>query len=255
MHPSALELAKRFFELYSPPPEAGAFDLLEIGSCDVNGSLREVAPERCRYIGVDLEDGPGVDRVIETSHALPFPDGSFDVIVSSSCLEHDWAFWATVDEAMRVLRPGGVFYVNAPSDGLYHSFPIDCWRFYPDAGIALVRWVNRHQAPKGLGPIAELIESFTWVWDEPSAIWNDSVMIFGRTPIAPRAPAAFIGAGQARAINWRRMGLDGVGRYQELPPALDAVARVLAYLGAPGDGVTGPPEPELSEPLATALES
>ena len=26
------------------------------------------------------------------------------------------------------------------SNGDYHSWPVDCWRFYPDSGIALINW-------------------------------------------------------------------------------------------------------------------
>ena len=30
-----------------------------------------------------------------------------------------------------------LFYLNAPSNGEFHRYPVDCWRFYPDAGGAL----------------------------------------------------------------------------------------------------------------------
>lgn len=228
MHASALDLARRFFELYAP---AGPFDVLDIGSADLNGSMRSVAPERARYFGVDLEDGPGVDLAIADPHELPFPSESFDQVVTSSCLEHDWAFWATVDEAVRVLKPGGYLYINAPSDGLYHSFPIDCWRFYPDSGLALCRWVNRRRRSP---PVCELVESFVWQWLEPSDIWNDTVIIIGKTPVETRVEGRFIG-NDPRALNWRRQGREGVGRYQELPSALHTVAMTLAYLGQTGD--------------------
>jgi hypothetical protein len=38
-----------------------------------------------------------------------------------------------------VLRPGGLLYVNAPSGGEYHAWPVDCYRFYDDAWGALAR--------------------------------------------------------------------------------------------------------------------
>jgi len=54
----------------------------------------------------------------------------------------------------RVLKEGGYLYLNAPSKGGYHQYPIDAWRFFPDAGIALCDWakLNKHAV--------ELLESF-----------------------------------------------------------------------------------------------
>ena len=31
-------------------------------------------------------------------------------------------------------------YINSPSRGIYHRYPVDCWRFYPDSGLALSNW-------------------------------------------------------------------------------------------------------------------
>ena len=47
------------------------------------------------------------------------------------------------NEALRVLKPTGLLYINAPSNGAYHRYPVDCWRFYPDSGVALQNWGNR----------------------------------------------------------------------------------------------------------------
>jgi SAM-dependent methyltransferase len=72
------------------------------------------------------------------SYKLPFADGSVDVVLSSSCFEHSEFFWLLFLEILRVLRPEGLFYLNAPSNGPFHRYPVDCWRFYPDSGNALV---------------------------------------------------------------------------------------------------------------------
>jgi len=90
MHPSALRTGAAFFQIYWMP---GFADILDVGSQDVNGALRGVKPEGARYVGVDLVPGPGVDQVLEDPHQLPFADAHFDVVVSTSCLEHDPCFW------------------------------------------------------------------------------------------------------------------------------------------------------------------
>jgi SAM-dependent methyltransferase len=74
---------------------------------------------------------------------FPFPDESFDLIVSTSCFEHDPCFWMTFREMARVIKKGGYIYMNAPSNGPYHGYPGDNWRFYSDAGQALAYWSGK----------------------------------------------------------------------------------------------------------------
>ena len=89
--------------------------MLDIGAQDVNGSLRPLVPEGCRYIGLDFEAGPGVDLVLDDPYRLPFDAGSVDTVVSSSCFEHVEFFWLMFNEVLRVLKPNGLFYLNVPS--------------------------------------------------------------------------------------------------------------------------------------------
>jgi SAM-dependent methyltransferase len=55
--------------------------------------------------------------------ALPFPDGSFDVVVSSEVVEHTPDPARAVSEMARVLRPGGVLALTCPNRFWYWS----CW--------------------------------------------------------------------------------------------------------------------------------
>jgi len=171
MHPSALLNCKRFFECYvncqSHSPEK---KIVEIGSLDVNGSLREVVPDTHKYIGVDFAEGKGVDVILTDPYALPFEDEYADIVVSSSCFEHSEMFWLLFLEILRILKPNGLFYLNVPSNGTFHRYPVDCWRFYPDSGNALVSWGKRN----GFNPA--LLESYTSCQVEHS--WNDYVAVF-----------------------------------------------------------------------------
>lgn len=174
MHDTAYEIGRLFFRNYVNAGDV----ILDIGSMDINGSLRDFRPEGSLYVGVDLSRGNGVNLVVKTNSHLPFSEEIFNVVVSTSCFEHDAMFWLTFLEMCRVLKSGGFVYLNAPSKGAYHQYPIDAWRFFPDAGIALRDWarLNKH----GI----ELVESF--VTENRGDMWNDCVMIFGKTP--DRAP-------------------------------------------------------------------
>ena len=169
MHPTAMMNGKIFFDTYSKYfNQSKETKVIDIGAQDVNGSLREVCPSHFDYIGVDFQSGKGVDVILTDAYSLPFSDNSIDMIVSSSCFEHSEMFWLSFLEVMRILKPHGLFYLNAPSDGSVHRYPVDCWRFYPDSGAALVTWAKRN----GFNPV--LLESYTQV----GGTWQDCVSIF-----------------------------------------------------------------------------
>ncbi len=168
MHPTALISGKQFFDLYCENL-AGAV-VVDVGSQNVNGSLKDVVPSSLKYVGVDFAAGKGVDIVLDDPYKLPFSDESVDVVVCSSCFEHCEMFWLLFLEILRILKPRGLFYLNIPSNGMVHRYPVDCWRFYPDSGRALVSWARRN----GLAPV--LLESFTS--KQYQGVWNDFVAVF-----------------------------------------------------------------------------
>jgi SAM-dependent methyltransferase len=172
MHPTAMDLGRLLFLTHN----VGVRRVLDVGSLDVNGSLRDLCPPGVEYIGIDLEAGKGVDMVLDDPYQYPFPDGHFDMMVSTSCFEHDPMFWLTFLEMLRVVREHGIIYINAPSNGHYHTHPWDNWRFYPDASHALEMWGRRS------GQLVHALESFTMTRCGP---WNDYVMIFSKGAINP----------------------------------------------------------------------
>ncbi len=172
MHYTALKNSKQFFDVYRKffNQTGQKVTVADVGSQDVNGSLKSTMPAEFEYVGIDFVPGKGVDVVIDDPYKLPFSDESFDVVLSSSCFEHSEMFWLVFLEIMRVLKPGGIFYLNVPSNGSFHRWPVDCWRFYPDSGNALVAWAKRN------GINAALLESYTSV--QELDIWNDYVGVF-----------------------------------------------------------------------------
>jgi SAM-dependent methyltransferase len=169
MHLSAHLTGELFFQTYTyiRVPDI----IVEIGAAGPHPVLRTFAPAGARYIGVDMVEDKNVDIVVTDPYVLPFADNSVDVVVSSSCFEHSEFFWLVFNEVMRVLKPNGIFYLNVPSNGNFHRFPVDCWRFYPDSAKALCKWANRS------GYNSTVLESFTT--DQTSKdIWNDFIAVF-----------------------------------------------------------------------------
>ena len=120
---------------------------------------------------MDLEKGPNVNIVLDNPYKIPLEENSVDVVISTSCFEHNEMFWLTFNEIQRILKSNGLFYLNAPSNGPYHAFPVDCYRFYPDSGKALAKWSNF----SGFKNVI-MLESFTGKQEKD--VWNDYVSIF-----------------------------------------------------------------------------
>jgi SAM-dependent methyltransferase len=168
MHTTAEKNAKWFFEKYVN--KETPTKILEIGSWG-NSVIRNLKPSISEYIGLDIQSGLNVDVVSTDRYKLPFDNSTFDYVVSSSCFEHDECFWVTYLEIIRILKPGGLFYLNAPSNGPYHAYPGDCWRFYLDAGNALVNWAKHNGYTE-----TKLLEKFI---DKPiKEVWEDYVCVF-----------------------------------------------------------------------------
>lgn len=222
MHDTADAIGRLFLEAYWRPEFRR---ILDVGAYDVNGSLRRHKPDGAEWVGIDLAAGPGVDVVLKDAWTYPFPDASFDVVVSTSTFEHDRLFWLTFLEMCRVLKPGGFIYINAPSNGNYHTYPLDCWRFYPDAGVALEAWAQR------MGRPIHLIESF--VAPRIADHWNDFVLVFSTapatpssSPVADRIPDAYnVRAGSAGPIRRHSVETEDMRIQRGLRRGLDEIGR------------------------------
>lgn len=110
--------------------------VLDVGSMDVSNyqdhglDLRKVF-NGIGYTGSDMRKGPNVDVVVN-GHDLvsKFGENKFDIVCCFDTLEHDDAFWLTVDQMKQVLRPGGYLLIGAPSRNCpLHDHPYDYWRF------------------------------------------------------------------------------------------------------------------------------
>ena len=175
MHYTSLVSGKSFSESYGIKNGL----VIDIGGRDVNGSLRSFFQEKGMvFLCIDMESHDSVDIVVPPGQQLPFEDGSVDLIVSTSCFEHDPCFWLTFREMTRIIKPSGYIYVNAPTSGPYHTYPGDNWRFYSDAGQALAFWSGKQISNEPIYPV-KVIETFNILGD----CWNDFVCVWKRVNI------------------------------------------------------------------------
>jgi SAM-dependent methyltransferase len=89
---------------------------MDIGSFDINGNNQYLFDTQSLYLGVDVALGRNVD-IVCPAYALGLPDSTFDVIVSTECLEHDWHWAETLRNAIRMLRPGGLLLITCATTG------------------------------------------------------------------------------------------------------------------------------------------
>jgi SAM-dependent methyltransferase len=95
---------------------------LEIGSYNVNGSVRDLFPG-AEYVGLDSRAGPGVDVVGDGATWRPADGQVFDCVVCTEVLEHAPDPAAVVCTAFESLAPGGVLILTAASE---HRAPHSC---------------------------------------------------------------------------------------------------------------------------------
>ena len=111
MHAQALMFARRAIAVL---PIAGQH-VLEIGSRDINGSVRPLFVSAASYTGIDIVDGPGVDIVV-TDHAAYEPEQAPSVVVCMEVLEHTPHGQTLIERASTHLRPGGWLLVTCATD-------------------------------------------------------------------------------------------------------------------------------------------
>lgn len=102
--------ARRLF-----PAHFRGMDVLEIGSLDINGTIRSFF-EGCRYVGIDVAPGPGVDVACQ-GQDYDAPAQSFDVVISCEVMEHNPYWRETFANMARLVRPDGLVLMTCAAPG------------------------------------------------------------------------------------------------------------------------------------------
>jgi SAM-dependent methyltransferase len=104
---------------------------LDLGCGD--GTLAQVLLsnlEQLHWFGLDIDakdaaaalsNGPYAGVEVASASAIPFAEGSLDLVFSNSALEHMENLDEVLSETARVLRPGGRFAFTVPSPALHEN--------------------------------------------------------------------------------------------------------------------------------------
>jgi predicted nucleic acid-binding Zn-ribbon protein len=96
------ELSRRFSSQFE-----SASKILEIGSQDINGTVRDFFPNGSEYLGIDIGPGKCVDLIIP-GELIQLPDNWADITISTECFEHAQNWQQVLENMIRITRPTGL---------------------------------------------------------------------------------------------------------------------------------------------------
>jgi len=161
MHASSMEKMEKFVEEYLDASKK--LSIADIGSLDVNGSYKPLFnAKKWTYTGVDIVSGKNVNVAVDEHYNWnELKSNSFNVVISGQALEHMGFFWEAVKEIERILKPGGLCCIIAPSIGDYHD-EYDSYRFSAAGMRAIAKYAG-----------FDVIEAYT----DNVGHWRDSILI------------------------------------------------------------------------------
>jgi len=125
-HHATNEPMKKFFGFDSEFLPNNPLKVLEVGSYNINGTVRDSfnKSRQFSYVGADVAKGPCVD-IVCPGHLLAAEDGFFDFIISCECFEHDMHYEKTLPNIIRMLSPkGGLLFSCATTGRPEHGTPV-----------------------------------------------------------------------------------------------------------------------------------
>jgi SAM-dependent methyltransferase len=105
------DLSQRF-----PDNFYSAVRILEIGSQNINGTVRDFFPNANQYLGIDLAVALDVDWVVP-GELLELPDGWADIIISTECFEHCENWEKVLLNMIRICKSSGLIIITCASTG------------------------------------------------------------------------------------------------------------------------------------------
>jgi SAM-dependent methyltransferase len=122
------------------------------------------------YIGLEIDSPGRPDKKADyyyDGETFPFPDASFDSLITSEVLEHVFNPDRFVSEMARVLRPGGVLLLTVPFVWDEHEQPVDYGR-YSSYGLRHLlekggfEIVAQHKTMADVRMLAQLVNAYVY---------------------------------------------------------------------------------------------
>jgi len=123
------------FRKYLQPYFKSGMRVLEVGPDSKNPDVFRnlVNAPGILWETIDMEKTyPGLTYVARDEYSFPMPENHYDIVFSSSVIEHVRKVWVWVGELARVCKKGGMVLTISPISWPYHGVPYDCWRIYPE---------------------------------------------------------------------------------------------------------------------------
>lgn len=102
--------------------------ILDVGGSKKSGYLEVIGGTHEVTVG-NIDGSYGADLIFDAQEPWPFEDASFDAVLFMNLLEHLYDYERAVEEARRVLRPGGRVVGVVPFMLNVHGSPSDHFRY------------------------------------------------------------------------------------------------------------------------------
>lgn len=163
--------------LFPPPESLRIIDRKNslIKSLSKNSIALDIGSES-KYqnvIAIDINPSMNPDIIADTT-SLPFNDKTFDLIICQYVLEHVKDLKKAVSEVDRVLKPGGLVYIDMPFIQPQHPSPSDYNRLTLEGLKLLMKNFNEVEIGISIGPASTL----AWIIREFPAIFFDNKFLY-----------------------------------------------------------------------------
>ncbi len=141
-----------------------------IGSFDKK-TMKRLNAQKYFRIDIDAEAKPDI---VGDAHKLPLKNGSVDMIMCKSVLEHLREPWSAVKDMHRVLKKNGKLYFFVPFMNRIHAAPNDYYRFTKDGVIYLLRDFEKSEVNASGGFFSTLLNQIFVL-----TYWLDMFLLLG----------------------------------------------------------------------------
>ena len=153
--PSSKFVSCDYVDLYALLPATAT--VLEFGVRKEKGVYPVGQPhEDTQIITVDIRALPGADLVADAHDLGMIDDDCIDCVIAANVLEHVERPHDCVDEFFRILKPGGIVYIDTPFIFPFHAAPNDFCRFSHNGLEVLCKAFNKLDGGFARGPASTM---------------------------------------------------------------------------------------------------